>query len=513
MLPMIKGYGYRGYDRGVEFINALWNRAEKDGKEIRILVYGVDSVPKASMAIGLGALSQPRLAKLLGTEVDVFVDPSTLHSYGMPALEAIASGVTVVGWDNKGIREYIKDDRQGVVKPADTSPRAMAEEVYKCLVENKKASTGPWKDLLSKNDRSESVDNFIDAFEKRLKLSSQSRRIVVVTPHLRKHGGPTTILGIANELSKRRHNVSVTTVYTDVNPEVTEMTDLPIHLDPHQIPKCDILITNSDNPMNAMFSTLPQAKRKILLKLSHNERFKQLEDEGLKCKWDAVVTSTEWLKEVCAHPLPDWSHLPVQATRIGWYHYAHERMKAPPSVRQYGDGKSKAIILGTLIHHHALKGTKEALEALQILKQKYGDKIGVIGVGELGRKHFRPTPWMQYVQSPTRDQMAEVLSQVDIWIGASHTEGLGRMALEAMSAGAACVVTDTGAEFAKHEDNCLLVPIGNSNAIAGAVGRLMEDPQLLRRLYIAGYRTAEAAADPTECIDRLQKVISEVLDE
>jgi glycosyltransferase involved in cell wall biosynthesis len=304
--------------------------------------------------------------------------------------------------------------------------------------------------------------------------------------------------------------VSITSVYADINPEVVGMTDLPINLDPKDIPECDLLISNSDNPMNDYFSTFEGAKKKILLKLSHNARFKQLENDSLKLPWDAVVTSSQWLADVCGEPIKGWDHPSVEATRVGWFHYAHELMKRPIGTRNYGDGKGIPFVIGTLIHHHPLKGTKEAMKALLEIKKAFGKNVEIVGIGEVDPNQFKPPVWMSYVFSPTRDKLANVLAEVDVWLGASHTEGLGRMALEAMSAGAACVLTNTGAEFAEDGENCLIVPIADDTAMVAKVTLLLQNPDLLAKIRTSGYKTAEDCSDPTEYIDNIESVISEV---
>ena len=48
-------------------------------------------------------------------ETDVFVFPSIREGLGMAALEALACGVPVIGLDNRGTREYLRDGENGLV--------------------------------------------------------------------------------------------------------------------------------------------------------------------------------------------------------------------------------------------------------------------------------------------------------------------------------------------------------------------------------------------------------------
>lgn len=511
MLPMYDKLPWRGFKRGIELIQEIEELARAREVDIRIMVYGVKRLPITSTAICLGHISQGRIAHLLGTEVDLFVDPSTLHSYGMPALEAIASGVAVAGWDNKGIKEYLDSDS---VADSSTTPAELAKHVMSLLLDEptiRASLAAKANECLPKHDRAKSVKKFVQALEKKLSLTIQSRRIVMVVPHLRKHGGPTTMLHIANKLAEHGHDVSITTVYTDINAEVAGATDLPISVDAQNIPACDLVITNSDNPMCDALSKLPQVKKKIMLKLSHNARFKQLEEQGLQTKWDAILTSTDWLREICANP-GDWDYKPVDATRIGWWHYGHELMSKNPRSREYNDGSaSKPITIATLIHKHSSKGTQDAVRALGSIFQRHNTKVTFVGIGEVSPKQFGINlPNFRYKLAPNRDEMAELLGKCDIWIGASHTEGLGRMALEAMSAGATCILSDTGAEYTEHNKNCLLYPVGNVDALYVSIESILGDPKLAARLREEGFRTARKYANPEPCMDVVEETIRKV---
>ncbi|MDY6957698.1 MAG: glycosyltransferase [Halobacteriota archaeon] len=510
MMSMIPTSPCKGFTRGVELIRELEKQAESRNIDLRILLYGVKQLPTINNTICLGELSQTRIAKILGTEVDLFVDPSSLHSYGMPSLEAVASKVAVASWDNKGVLEYLDSDKALIV-PADTPPAKFASRILDLLVDTDKR-----QDLIDRafeglpfHNRIESVRDFTEALEKQLNLTITPRNIVVVVPHLRKHGGPTTMLHIANKLADNGHNVRIVTVYADVNLEVTATTELPISTDAQSLPKCDIVITNSDNPMCEAISKMPQIKKKIMLKLSHNSRFKTLEEQGLNCKWDAIVTSTDWLTKVCGNPDKDWNYAPVKATRIGWWHYGHEIMRRNPDSREYNDGSpQKPIVIGTLIHQHPSKGTQDAISAMGQIFTRCGVNVNFVGVGEVPPNRLRINlPNFKYKYAPNRQDMAQLLSSCDIWIGASHTEGLGRMSLEAMSAGTTCVISNTDAEFAQHGSNCLMFEPGDIDAIVQHVNNLIETPSLAADLRNNAFKTATKFADPDSCIDALEKVI------
>lgn len=510
MIP-VSTLPYRGYDRVVEIINEL----EKEKSDLRILLVGVNKSPvPTSRAIALGPLAPVRLATLLGTEVDLFVEPSYNHSYGMPALEAMASGVPVVSWDNKGIFEYANNNCVilGNSEPIEASIKHILEVLKNTEIRREFSSKA--LAIRETHNRNNLVAEFIEALEKKFNLNYAKRKITMVVPHLRKHGGPTTMLHIANELSNHGHDVQISTLHDDINHEVTRMTHVPINtIDPitQDIPKCDIAIINSDHPLCAKVANAPQIKKKVLLKLSQNARFKQLEEKSLQQKWDAIVTSSDWLKAVCENVQDGWNYFPHPATRIGWWHYGHEQMSKAPCDRVYNDGVTTPLVIGTLIHHHPSKGSQDAIQVLGEIQKSFGNRVRFIGVGEIDPRQFQLSLTnFAYKYSPNREEMAETLQMCDIWFGASHTEGLGRMALEAMSASCAVVCSNTNPEFADPGVNCLLYPVGDIKAGIENVTKVLNDAELRKNLQDQGYQTAKKFSNSIPCVDALEEVIRKV---
>ena len=510
LMPLISSYPFKGFNRGVSLVKSLWRCAADKGMEIRILLYGVDNIPELKgIATCLGALSPPRLAKVLGTEVDVFIDPAHIHSYGMPAIEAMASGVSVVSWNNLGIREYAKHGKTAIMFNKNEHDAKIAEAAIDLLTDVSKRvslAQNAYTNVVENHDRNVLVPKFIGIFENKFIPPIIPKKITFVTPHMRKHGGPTTIIDMANKLSEVGHDVSILTIYDDINPEISNRTDLPIFVGAERLRPCDVLITNSDNPYNERFSNYPDAKKKILLKLSHNARFKELEDSSLKMNWDNIVTTTNWLKDCCEKPQEGWTHPAVQATRIGWYHYSHDLFKCTLEEKKFNDD---VLTIGMLVHQHPLKGSQNSVDALVKLKSLFNTRIKVIAIGEVPAKQVQLPNWITYMPNLSREDLAGLFKRLDIWISSSHTEGLGRLALENMSSRVACVLSDTQIEFGIDGENCLLFPIGDIEAAANQLIRLVQYPDLKRKISENGFKTAEVCASPKRCIEALNAIVRE----
>lgn len=90
--------------------------------------------------------------------------------------------------------------------------------------------------------------------------------------------------------------------------------------------------------------------------------------------------------------------------------------------------------------------------------------------------------------------MPAMLAKAHIIVLPSYREGLPRGLIEAAAIGRAIVTTDAPGcrEVVRHQENGLLVPVGDAAATAAAIGRLLQDPDLRRRLAQRGREIAVA---------------------
>lgn len=102
-------------------MRVLYRLSEQFGKRVSISVFGVHPDDPALLAYPcgfphrhLGELDSRRVASVMA-ETDVFVDCSVFQAMGLTALEAMASGVAVVGPLNGGLSELIVDGQNGLL--------------------------------------------------------------------------------------------------------------------------------------------------------------------------------------------------------------------------------------------------------------------------------------------------------------------------------------------------------------------------------------------------------------
>ncbi len=125
------------------------------------------------------------------------------------------------------------------------------------------------------------------------------------------------------------------------------------------------------------------------------------------------------------------------------------------------------------------------LVAGDILEAEYFDtlaqQVEVLGLSETFRFVGRISDLQDY------------LKDASIFVLPSRSEGFSNALVEAMAAGVPAVATDVGgnAEAIQDGQNGLLIPPEDADALAQAIGRLLDDPHLALRLGRAGRRTVQ----------------------
>ena len=163
----------------------------------------------------------------------------------------------------------------------------------------------------------------------------------------------------------------------------------------------------------------------------------------------------------------------------------------PPGIdvdtfRPLGDVARRDDMLLALGRTNPLKNLPLTIDAWQALGEDRPELV-LFGIEpELGPRHGAT-----YVERPSDAGVNRLLNQAAVFVQTSTHEGFCLPPLEAMAAGGAVVCTDAhgNRDFCVDGVNCLM-PEPAVESVSGAIGRLLADPELRRRLGTAGLETA-----------------------
>jgi glycosyltransferase involved in cell wall biosynthesis len=165
------------------------------------------------------------------------------------------------------------------------------------------------------------------------------------------------------------------------------------------------------------------------------------------------------------------------------------------------DPRERGDTIGFLNRPGPHRGIPDVLDALSLVRDARAQTRIVVA----GQSEADLPPWAEWRPTPTDSDLVAFYNELAVFVLPSHAEGLGLPALEAMACGAAIVTTDNGGsrEFARDEQNSLIVPTQTPPAMSAAIIRLLSDAKLRWRIAEAGLETAanftwERAVDDAE---------------
>ncbi len=157
------------------------------------------------------------------------------------------------------------------------------------------------------------------------------------------------------------------------------------------------------------------------------------------------------------------------------------------------------VVIGSLGRLTAIKGHRVLLEAFAMVRRRVANAwLLLVGDGEerialqtlvreLGVEHHT-------VFAGWRDDIAEVLGGMDIFVFPSINEGMGKALVEAMYAGVPCVATNVGGipELIRHEQEGLLVAPAAPQELTDGVLRLLNHDAERSRFAATANKRAQA---------------------
>jgi glycosyltransferase involved in cell wall biosynthesis len=142
------------------------------------------------------------------------------------------------------------------------------------------------------------------------------------------------------------------------------------------------------------------------------------------------------------------------------------------------------------------KGIRFLIEAIGMLKN---DRVELILVGEGNceeelkelAKDLEVSDRVVFKGYMGHDRISDIYKESDLFVLPSLNEGMSNALLEAMASGLPVIVTDTGGTSELLDGNGVLVPMGDSSAIAEAVRGLMGEQGARRRMGAKSREIAE----------------------
>jgi len=142
----------------------------------------------------------------------------------------------------------------------------------------------------------------------------------------------------------------------------------------------------------------------------------------------------------------------------------------------------------------ARRGAEILLKVLDLVHQKYPKvRLFLFGEDPSDCIYENPSFPYEYYGKLSHEELVNKYRTSDICIDTSHFHGFGRMGIEAMACGCACVLTDSGGvgEYAIDGNNCLLANSRDVDQLFMQVCRIIEEPTLRNKLSRNGIKTAQ----------------------
>ena len=177
-----------------------------------------------------------------------------------------------------------------------------------------------------------------------------------------------------------------------------------------------------------------------------------------------------------------------------------------------GESRGKRVVNAARLHKN--KNQELLIRAFARFHEAHPEyTLTIYGEGEEEQKLRALTEQLgieKQVQFPGNvPDLHEQIRDAGFFVLSSDTEGMPNALLEAMMMGLPCISTDcTGsADVIDPEENGLLVPRGDEEALAAAMTRFAEDPDFAKKMAEGAKRTA-AAFEKTKALEEWKKLLT-----
>jgi len=183
-------------------------------------------------------------------------------------------------------------------------------------------------------------------------------------------------------------------------------------------------------------------------------------------------------------------------------------------LRQHSGRGTQLLFVGRL---EVVKGLPILFDAIKQLMQKHRDiKLTVVGDGpdrallENQTKQLGLSSHVEFVGKQSQSEVAERLSQSDLFILPSFAEGVPVVLMEAMAAGIPVIasrVTGVG-ELVDDGTSGFLVPPTDRDALIDRIHQLLEDPELRQRMGKVGREIVQHEFNMRSEAAKLYKILA-----
>src|SRR5262245_33995630 len=336
-------------------------------------------------------------------------------------------------------------------------------------------------------------------------------RVTWLAPHVRIAGGVRAILTYADRLAGRGHDVTVAVpagsrwrawrrrraAAPDWMPGLRARVAWVPSWDARHLPDGDALVATAWQ--SAPFAAAAPARcgRKLYL-VQHYESLYHGEparvDETYRLPLRKIAIST-WLADVMRDRFASAAEVLVTPVDPALFH------PVPP---EPGDGRLRVLMLH---HDYAWKGVADGLAAVAQARAAHAE-ICLVGFGV--KPPRGAMPYDEFHADLPQDRLAWLYGRCPIYLCPSWDEGLGMPPMEAMACGAALCTYDNGGcrDYALDGRTALVAPRRDVDALAGALARLVAEPELRARIARAGQEWIRTRLDWDRATERLETLLA-----
>jgi glycosyltransferase involved in cell wall biosynthesis len=256
-------------------------------------------------------------------------------------------------------------------------------------------------------------------------------------------------------------------------------------------------VVHAHNPVMAVAArvvarSLPRRVRPRLVVTDHNVWYSYMPvsrwADGVTSRLDdARLTVSEAVRDSLPRSIRRRSEVVLQGIEV-------EQIRAQraerAAVREELGIDADALVVGTVANLRAQKAYPELLDAAVLVGERLPDvRFVAVGQGpleaEIRALHARMGLGDRFLILGHRPDAIRIMAACDVFVLASHYEGLGVAVMEALALGLPVVATAVGGvpEVVEHGREGLLVPPGQPPALASALVSLLTDAE--RRAHMA----------------------------